>query len=87
MNNQEIETKELTSEQSKTRKRKILTNPEGIKAKCKLCLEPGNLENIIRHGIPIKNSAGVELYGSFEYVNFCSENCKGLFLLSMIRQK
>jgi len=87
MNNQETETKELTPEQSKIRKRKILTNPEGIRSSCKVCKEVGNLENLIRHGIPVKNLAGVELYGSFEYVYFCSENCKGVFLLSMIRQK
>jgi 5-methylcytosine-specific restriction endonuclease McrA len=60
MNNQEIESKELTEEIPKTRKRKILTNPEGLRASCKVCKEPGNLENMIRHGIPIKNSAGVE---------------------------
>ena len=79
MNNQEIETKELTQESPKTRKRKLLTDPEKLWAKCKVCLEPGNLENMIRHRIPFKNSAGVELYGCFSYVYFCSESCRGLF--------
>ena len=79
MDNQETETKELTPEQPETRKRKLLTASVILWAKCKVCLEPGNLENLIRHGIPIKNSAGVELYKAFEYVYFCSESCKGLF--------
>jgi hypothetical protein len=74
MNNQEIE-------QPKTRKRKLLTDPEGIRASCKVCLEVGNLENLIRHGIPVKDLKGVVMYGSFEYVYFCSENCKALFRL------
>jgi hypothetical protein len=87
MNNQETETKTLTEETPKVRKRKILTDPEGIRAKCKSCLEPGNLENLIRHRIPVKSLAGVELFGAFEYVYLCSENCKALFLLSIIRQK
>lgn len=79
MNNQEIETKELTEETSKNRKRKLLTNSVTLWAECKVCLEPGNLENLIRHRIPAKNLAGVVLNGGFEYVYFCSENCKGLF--------
>ena len=79
MDNQETETKELTPETSKPRKRKLLTASVTLWAKCKVCLEPGNLENLIRHGIPIKNSVGVVLNGAFEYVYFCSENCKGLF--------
>jgi len=36
-------------------------------------------ENSIRHGIPVKNLAGVELYGAFKYIYFCSESCRGLF--------
>lgn len=79
MNNQEIESKELEQKQAKTRKRKILTDPEWIRASCKVCKEPGNWENMIRQGIPAKNLLGVELYGAFEYVYFCSENCKELF--------
>jgi len=66
-------------EESSKRKRKILTEPERIHAKCKVCLEPGNLENMIRHGIPIKNLAGVVVNSAFEYVYFCGENCQGLF--------
>jgi len=79
MNNQEIETKELIKETLKTRKIKLLIDPEGIKASCKVCKEFGNLERLIRHGISVKNEVGVELYGAFEYVYFCSESCKGLF--------
>jgi hypothetical protein len=79
MDNSEKEIKELTLETPKTRKRKILTDPERIRAKCKTCKEPGNLDNLIRHGIPVKNLAGVVLYGAFEYVYFCGESCKGLF--------
>jgi len=60
------------------RRRKILTEPERIYAKCKVCLEPGNLDNMIRHGLEIKDSREVVLYGCFEYVYFCSENCQGI---------
>jgi hypothetical protein len=67
------------SEEIIKRKRKILTDPERIHAKCKVCKEPGNLENMIRQGVPVKNLAGVVLYGAFEYVYLCGENCKGLF--------
>jgi hypothetical protein len=73
------ENKELSEKEPKTRKRKLLTDPERVWAKCKFCLEIGNLENLIRQGIPVKNEAGVELYGSFRYVYFCSENCLGAF--------
>ena len=78
MNNLE-EAKVLIPKQPETRKRKILTDPNGLWAKCKTCREPGNLENLIRQGIPAKNSQGVELYGGFRYVYFCSESCRGLF--------
>jgi hypothetical protein len=91
MENQESEKDKITSETltpeaSTTRKRKILTDPDRVKTKCRVCLEPGNLENMISHRMPIKNSAGVELYGCFEYIYLCSENCRGVFLLSIIRQ-
>jgi hypothetical protein len=79
MNNQETESKELTPEQPKTRKRKILTDPERIYAKCRVCKEAGNLDNLIRHQLPVKNEMGVELYKAFEYVYFCSESCRGVF--------
>ena len=68
-------------EENSKRKRKILTEPERIHAKCKICLEPGNLENMIRKQIATKNSQGVELYGSFNYLYFCSENCYGMNLI------
>ena len=73
------EEKLLIPEESTKRKRKILTDPERIFAKCQVCQEPGNLDNMIRKQIPTKDLKGVELYGSFEYVYFCSENCEGLF--------
>ena len=79
MNNQEIESKELSEKEPKVRKRKLLTDPEGIKANCKVCKEVGNWENMVRHQLPVKDSRGVELYGAFEYVYFCGEACKGLF--------
>jgi hypothetical protein len=47
----------------------------------------GNLENLIRHAIAIKNELGVELYSAFEYVYFCGENCKALFNLNAIKEK
>jgi len=79
MDNPEIETKELAEETPKTRKRKLLTDSVSLWAKCKVCLEPGNLENLIRHAVAVKDKLGVELHGAFEYFYFCSENCKGVF--------
>jgi len=79
MDNLETEAKELTEETPKTKKRKLLTDPERIRANCKICKEVGNPENLIRHGIPIKDLAGIVMNGAFEYVYFCSEACKGLF--------
>ncbi len=67
------------SEEISKRKRKILTDPERMFAKCKVCKEPGNFENMIRKQIATKDSQGVELYGAFNYLYFCSENCEGLF--------
>jgi len=68
-------------QETKPRKRKLLTDPEAIRADCKVCQEPGNLENMVRQGIPVKDLAGVILYGSFNYVYFCSESCRGVFEL------
>lgn len=76
MNNSE-ENKELTLEQPKTRKKKLDLNETWTE--CKVCLKPSNLENLIRHKLPIKDIRGVELYGAFSYIYFCSENCKGLW--------
>ena len=64
-------------EQVRTRKKKF--DLEILWTKCQACLEPGNLENLLRHKLPIKNSQGVELYGAFGYLYFCGENCKGLW--------
>jgi len=79
MDNQQIENQTLTPEQPKTSRKKLLTASVTLWVKCKVCLEPGNLENLIRHAVAIKNELGVELYSAFEYVYFCSENCRGLF--------
>jgi hypothetical protein len=75
MNEQE---KLLIPEESIKRKRKILTEPERIHAKCKMCKEPGNLENMIRQGLEVKNNRGIILYGAFRYIYYCSEYCKDL---------
>ena len=77
MNEEEV--KELPEEGSKTRKRKLLTDPDKLWVKCQICQEAGNLENLIRHQIPVKDFRGVELYQSFNYAYFCSESCRGLF--------
>jgi hypothetical protein len=76
--NEELTQTEITKteETPKVRKRKF--DPESTWAKCKTCLEPGNLDNLIRQGIPVKNSAGVEFYKAFRYVYFCSVACQGL---------
>jgi hypothetical protein len=79
MNNQAIETKAPNEKETKPRKRKLLTDSATLWAKCKVCLEPGNLENLIEHRIPAKNLEGVVVNGGFKHVYFCSENCKGLF--------
>ena len=59
MNEQE---KLLIPEESTKRKRKILTDPDRIFAKCQVCQEPGNLDNMLRKQIPTKDLKGVELY-------------------------
>ena len=78
---EELAQTEITKpeETAKTRKRKLLTDPERIWVSCQVCKETGNWENLIRHQLPIKNSAGVEIYKAFRYVYFCGENCLGLF--------
>ena len=70
---------EIEQKKPKTRKRKLLTDPDKLWAKCQVCQEAGNLENLIRHQIPVKNSQKVELYQCFNYIYFCSEVCQGLF--------
>lgn len=76
MNEQE---KLLIPEESPKRKRKILTDPDRIFAKCKVCQEPGNLDNMVRKEITVKDLREVELHGAFEYIYFCSDSCQGLF--------
>ena len=65
----------------KTRKRKLLSDPTKMWTLCRACKEPGNLENMVYHKILLKDINGVELYGCYEGIYFCSENCKGLFKL------
>jgi hypothetical protein len=68
---------DLINQEPKTRKKKLdLTE---LWTKCQACLEPHNLENLIRHKLPIEDNRGVELHGAFSYIYFCSENCKGLW--------
>ncbi|CAI2185582.1 12556_t:CDS:2 [Funneliformis geosporum] len=50
----------LIPEGSPKRKRKILTDPERIFAKCHTCQEPGNLDNMLRKPTPTKDLRGVE---------------------------
>ena len=76
MNEKEL----LIPEESTKRKRKILTDPDRIFAKCQVCQEPGNLDNMIRKEITVKDNRGVELFGAFEYVYFCSDSCQGLLV-------
>jgi hypothetical protein len=45
-----------------------------------VCKEAGNLDNMVRKQIAIKDLRGVELYGAFNYLYFCGENCQGLFV-------
>jgi len=66
-----------TEESPKTRKRKF--DPESLWASYRVCKEPGNLGNLIYHKIPIKDKVGKVLYGCYEGLYFCSENCQGLF--------
>ena len=77
----EISSSDLDKSQpnKSVRKRKLLTDPDRIRANCKICKEVGNPENLIRHGIPIKDLAGIVMNGAFEYIYFCSENCRELF--------
>ena len=66
-------------ESPKTRKKKLLADPERMWAKCQVCKEAGNLENMIWQKIPLKNKDGQVIWGAFEGMYFCSENCQGLF--------
>jgi len=83
MNNQELVSQEPNEKETKTRKRKLLTDTGSLWAKCQVCKEPGNLENMIYQKIAFKDQDGVELYGCFERVYFCSENCRELFSLNV----
>lgn len=77
MNNEKEISQTTTGE--KARKRKILTDPNSLWAKCQACKEPGNIENLIWQKIPIKDKNGKEIFGSFKGVYFCSTDCQGLF--------
>ena len=62
--------------------KKILTDPEKLWAKCRVCQEPGNLENMLWQKIPKKDPQGKVLYGALEGIYFCSEHCQGLFFIN-----
>lgn len=72
-------TTKLTEETPKTRKRKLLTDPESVWTSCRVCKEPGNVENMLWQKMPFKDQEGKVIFGSYEGVYFCSENCRGLF--------
>ena len=80
MNEQEKLLIPTENTESPKRKRKILTDPDKLWASCKVCKEAGNLENMIRKEITVKDNRGVELFGAFEYVYFCSDSCQGLLV-------
>jgi hypothetical protein len=73
-----------TLETSKTRKRKLLTNPESLWTSCRACKEPGNLENMVYQRLSLKDQEGKEIFGAFEGVYFCSESCQRLFIRETI---
>lgn len=78
-------TTKLTEETPKTRKRKLLTDPESMWTSCQVCKEPGNIDNMVYHKLALKDQEGKELYGCFERTYFCSENCRGLFLEAKVQ--
>ncbi|WP_322632298.1 hypothetical protein [endosymbiont DhMRE of Dentiscutata heterogama] len=61
---------------NKSKKRKLLTDPNRLWTRCKTCQEPGNLENLIYQKIPVKNKEKKELFGCYEGIYFCSEDCQ-----------
>lgn len=73
-----LEIAEKATETTK-RKRKLLNDPERMWAECRVCKEPGNLENMLYLKVPFSDSQNQVLYGCFEGIYFCSENCQGLF--------
>jgi len=74
----------LTEETSKTRKRKLLTDPESLWTSCRACKEPGNLENMVYQRLALKDQEGKEIFGAFEGVYFCSDSCQRLFIRETI---
>jgi len=74
----------LTEETSKTRKRKLLTDPERMWTSCRVFKEPGNLENMVYQRLSLKDQEGKEIFGAFEGVYFCSESCQRLFIRETI---
>jgi len=73
-----------TLETSKTRKRKLLTDPESLWTSCRACKELGNIENMLWQKIPFKDQNGKEIFGAFEGVYFCSDSCQRLFIRETI---
>jgi len=84
MNNQEIASLELSEKEEKEpkiRKRKLLTDPERMWAECRVCKETGNLENMVYLKVPFTDSQDKVLYGCYEGVYFCGEECQEKFRL------
>lgn len=85
MNNQaplNLELPEKATTETTKRKRKL--NPESLRAKCRECQEPGNLENMVYEKVPFTDSQGKVLYGCYEGVYFCGEECQAKFKLAKI---
>jgi len=62
------------------RKRKLDLN--SLWAKCRLCKEPGNLENMLYLKVAFADSQNKVLHGCYEGVYFCSEICQEKFKLA-----
>ena len=84
MNENQAVTNKLTEETPKTRKKKLLTDPERMWTSCRVCKEPGNLENMVYQRLALKDQEGKEIFGAFEGVYFCSESCQRLFIRETI---
>jgi len=65
-------------------KRKRKFNPESMWTKCRECKETGNLENMLWEKVAFTDSQGKVLYGCYEGVYFCGEECQAKFKLKKI---
>ncbi|KLL04259.1 MAG: hypothetical protein MRERV_25c005 [Mycoplasmataceae bacterium RV_VA103A] len=62
---------------TKTRKRKF--DPDKMWAKCRVCGETGNIENMLWQKVAFANGNGQVLFGCYEGVYFCSDSCQERF--------